>query len=70
MTRNEPHDRSLREFGMWAESLAAAGCEGLRYEKWWEARLPIEEIRRQNIADQVERGRQALAFSRRLTEAK
>ncbi len=60
MTSNEQSDQEGISFAIWAESLAAAAREGIRYERWWEARLPIAEIRCQYQEEQIEKGRRAL----------
>jgi hypothetical protein len=60
-TLREQNGRNAGSFREWAESLASAAREGLRYERWWEARLPIEEIRRQFQEEQIEKGVRAFA---------
>jgi hypothetical protein len=61
MTFSEQSYRGSISLSVWAESLAAAAREGLCYERWWEARLPIQEIRRQYCEEQIEKGNRALA---------
>jgi hypothetical protein len=56
--------RDLATLSAWADSIVFACNEGLRYERWWEARLPIEEIRSQYRAEQIEKGIEPLRFVR------
>jgi hypothetical protein len=65
-TLREQNCRNAASFREWAESLASAAREGLRYERWWEARLPIGEIRRQYQEEQIKKGRRALAVLEKL----
>jgi hypothetical protein len=61
---------SLSDLSDWADSIVSAANEGLRYQRWWEARLPIEELRRQYREEQIEKARRASAWFEQMTSAK